>query len=650
MFTIVISEKGGAERRETFDKNEISVGRIQGNDLVLSKGNVSKHHARLLSRDGRFIVTDLKSTNGTYVNGRKTSQATIVREGDKIYVGDFVLRIEIGQSSPQADGAQSEPGLARGPLASGHQFPQEPSGVGGSAASAVSVPPAPPDPPGSQAHAPLRPMESQRVSHYPLEHDPDSESHPEIDGVSDPQGFAPPRVSAAELRPPRPVSPIAKGAPSPLARGTAATASPGRSPVVSREAPRETHAQTAARAALTSLAERVAHLVDTAQLDVATTVAQKAAEEIERIVREQALAMKAAGAPSDSFPLDTLVRQMTRELVGLGPLTDPLEDADVSEIHVARPDRVFLKKGGSLVVGDSFTNERAIARVLARLVGQSVDELTVAQPVIARRLPFGVLTAIGPPVTSHWVLTLRRSRRIEATLAGLTGSGAISRGMAVFLEACVGARANVLAVGPSGNLSASVLSALASAAGPSERVAILEDQDEIAVTQVQVFRAASSGGTPDAIVRAIARMGVDRFVVASLAGEVMGALLEVMAEGRDGVLAGMTAPSLRQGLARLASRASAAGHAGAVGAEAIAACFDVVIEVVQGTDGKIRIAKIAEPDGVEAATVLTRDLFVSTTDGAGQVAFAVSGNTPRIAEAFAARGIRVDAALFRRAR
>src|ERR1700733_9209801 len=91
MFTIVISEKGGAERRETFDKNEINVGRVQGNDLMLPKGNVSKHHARLLYRDGRFIVTDLKSTNGTYVNGRKIAQATIVREGDKIYIGDFVL-------------------------------------------------------------------------------------------------------------------------------------------------------------------------------------------------------------------------------------------------------------------------------------------------------------------------------------------------------------------------------------------------------------------------------------------------------------------------------------------------------------------------------------------------------------------------------
>src|SRR5438045_3915676 len=102
MFSIIISEKGGAERRETFDKNEINVGRVQGNDLMLPKGNVSKHHARLLYRDGRFIVTDLKSTNGTYVNGRKIAQATIVREGDKIYIGDFVLRLDTGGAAEQA--------------------------------------------------------------------------------------------------------------------------------------------------------------------------------------------------------------------------------------------------------------------------------------------------------------------------------------------------------------------------------------------------------------------------------------------------------------------------------------------------------------------------------------------------------------------
>src|SRR5260370_1911757 len=105
MFTIIISEKGGAERRETFDRNEINVGRVQGNDLMLPKGNVSKHHARLLYRDGRFIVTDLKSTNGTYVNGRKISQATIVREGGKIYIGDVLLPLRTGHGVGAAGSA-----------------------------------------------------------------------------------------------------------------------------------------------------------------------------------------------------------------------------------------------------------------------------------------------------------------------------------------------------------------------------------------------------------------------------------------------------------------------------------------------------------------------------------------------------------------
>src|SRR5687768_2179107 len=82
---------------------------------MLPKGNVSKRHARLLYRDGRFIVTDLKSTNGTYVNGRKIAQATIVREGDKIYIGDFVLRIELGgdgaQPSAEAAPPHDEPSM-----------------------------------------------------------------------------------------------------------------------------------------------------------------------------------------------------------------------------------------------------------------------------------------------------------------------------------------------------------------------------------------------------------------------------------------------------------------------------------------------------------------------------------------------------------
>src|SRR5512138_2834460 len=115
MFSIVISEKGGGERREIFDKHEINVGRVQGNDLMLPKGNVSKRHARLVFRDGRFIVTDLNSTNGTYVNRRRISQATIVRQGDRIYIGDYVIRIDAPEEAASR-GSSSSPIPLREPM------------------------------------------------------------------------------------------------------------------------------------------------------------------------------------------------------------------------------------------------------------------------------------------------------------------------------------------------------------------------------------------------------------------------------------------------------------------------------------------------------------------------------------------------------
>jgi pSer/pThr/pTyr-binding forkhead associated (FHA) protein len=98
-FTLVISEKGGAERRQVFRSAEVAIGRVPGNDIVLAKGNVSKKHARLLFREGRLIVTDLNSTNGTFVNRRRIAQATIVRPEDRLFIGDYVFRVELTGAS-----------------------------------------------------------------------------------------------------------------------------------------------------------------------------------------------------------------------------------------------------------------------------------------------------------------------------------------------------------------------------------------------------------------------------------------------------------------------------------------------------------------------------------------------------------------------
>src|SRR3954470_1305704 len=94
MFAIVVNEKGGEQKRLEFDKPEVTIGRVQGNDIILPKGNVSKRHSRIVLKDGKFIIVDLKSTNGTYVNGRKITSPLVVKGSDKIYIGDFILSIE----------------------------------------------------------------------------------------------------------------------------------------------------------------------------------------------------------------------------------------------------------------------------------------------------------------------------------------------------------------------------------------------------------------------------------------------------------------------------------------------------------------------------------------------------------------------------
>jgi pilus assembly protein CpaF len=95
VFSIVITEKGGAQRQLDFEGPEISVGRLEDNDICLPKNNVSKHHARLVFKDDRYVLVDQKSTNGTYVNGRRISAPMVVRKGDKIYIGDFILTLAL---------------------------------------------------------------------------------------------------------------------------------------------------------------------------------------------------------------------------------------------------------------------------------------------------------------------------------------------------------------------------------------------------------------------------------------------------------------------------------------------------------------------------------------------------------------------------
>ena len=127
MIKLTLTEKNGEPRLLTFDKDEITIGRVSGNDIVLAKGNVSKRHSRFTVKSpGQIEVADLKSTNGTYVNGRKIGSPMLLSASDRVYVGDFLINIDLGVSAAQGDfpaDFQGDPQNTAGGGSAGHRLP-----------------------------------------------------------------------------------------------------------------------------------------------------------------------------------------------------------------------------------------------------------------------------------------------------------------------------------------------------------------------------------------------------------------------------------------------------------------------------------------------------------------------------------------------
>lgn len=103
-------------------REEMTIGRDEGNTVRLPDRNVSRRHARLFQENGRLLVEDLGSFNGVRVNGRKIGAPTAVKEGDLIEVGDYDLSLQgklegrVPESVPVAHPV-SHPGRTNGATA-----------------------------------------------------------------------------------------------------------------------------------------------------------------------------------------------------------------------------------------------------------------------------------------------------------------------------------------------------------------------------------------------------------------------------------------------------------------------------------------------------------------------------------------------------
>jgi hypothetical protein len=82
----------GVERRFPVEGRSLGIGRGADNDVVVADALLSRHHARIAPRNGRLVLSDLASRNGTRVNGRAVPEA-VLGAGDRVELGGTIVDV-----------------------------------------------------------------------------------------------------------------------------------------------------------------------------------------------------------------------------------------------------------------------------------------------------------------------------------------------------------------------------------------------------------------------------------------------------------------------------------------------------------------------------------------------------------------------------
>ena len=94
---LVVERGGGLEADERFDLiGGLSIGRSKESDVRIEDRYASGLHARVFERGGRHFVEDMRSTNGTLLNGAELRGEAELIDGDTVQIGDTVFRLEVG--------------------------------------------------------------------------------------------------------------------------------------------------------------------------------------------------------------------------------------------------------------------------------------------------------------------------------------------------------------------------------------------------------------------------------------------------------------------------------------------------------------------------------------------------------------------------
>lgn len=317
-----------------------------------------------------------------------------------------------------------------------------------------------------------------------------------------------------------------------------------------------------------------------------------------------------------------LFQDLFDEVTGLGPLEPLLKDDTVNDILVNGPQQIFVERDGKLSLTDvTFKDERHLLRIIDKIVsavGRRVDE---SNPYVDARLADGSrFNAMVPPIAVDGSLvSIRKFKKEKLGIRDLVQFGAFSEAMAMYIEAAVACRLNIIVSGGTGSGKTTTLNALSSFIDDAERILTIEDTAELQLQQTHVGRMESrppnvegkgAVSQRDCLKNAL-RMRPDRIIVGETRGDEVIDMLQAMNTGHDGSMTTIHANSARDGVSRLENMIAMTGIEMPIKAvrSQIASAVNLIVQASRLQDGSRRMVSITELTGMEGEVISMQEVF-----------------------------------------
>ena len=346
---------------------------------------------------------------------------------------------------------------------------------------------------------------------------------------------------------------------------------------------------------------------------------------IEQLIDEKLSADK---VPIGRQLRDKLMSDVVNEMIGFGPLEELLNDETVTEIMVNGPQTIYIEQKGRITLSPiKFVDEASCRRVIDKILsplGRRVDE---SSPICDARLPDGsrVNVVVPPCALNGPTITIRKFSKNKLTIDRLIEFKALSRGMAMFLQACVRGALNIVVSGGTGSGKTTLLNALSSFIPEGDRILTIEDAAELALMQPHVVRLEAKPANIEGkgevsirdLVKSSLRMRPDRIVIGECRGGEALDMIQAMNTGHDGSLTTTHANTPRDALSRIATLVLMAGVDLPEKAirEQLASAVHLFVQTSRLQDGSRRITHITEVQGMEGQTITLQDLFIFEQTG-----------------------------------